>query len=49
MTSIRIAVAALLAVAAVFAGGGGIQHAAPARASLAAVYSKAGPVPCCEE
>ena len=45
MTSIRIAVASLLAVAAMFAGGALVQHSAPAGASHKTVV--ADPIPCC--
>lgn len=51
MTSIRIAIAAALAIAAVLAGGSGTaHHGTPAQATLAsATSSKASPVPCCVE
>jgi len=45
MTSIRIAVASLLAAAAMLAGGALVQHNAPAGASHRIVV--ADPIPCC--
>jgi hypothetical protein len=48
MTSIRIAVAAVLATAAVLAGAPSAAHSAPAKANPATI-TEAGPVPCCPE
>ncbi|MGO8957496.1 MAG: hypothetical protein ACLQFR_09035 [Streptosporangiaceae bacterium] len=48
MTSIRIAVAAVLATAAVLAGAPSAAHSAPAKANPASI-TEAGPVPCCPE
>jgi len=45
MTSIRIAVASLLAAAAMLAGGALVQHNAPVDASHRIVV--ADPIPCC--
>jgi hypothetical protein len=47
MTSIRIAVASLLAAAAMFAGGALVQHNAVVSASHRTVV--ADPIPCCED
>jgi hypothetical protein len=47
MTSIRIAIASLLAAGALLAGGALAQHDAAASVSHAVVV--AGPTPCCEE
>jgi hypothetical protein len=47
MTSIRIAIASLLAAGALLAGGALAQHNAPVSASHSVVV--AGPTPCCEE
>jgi hypothetical protein len=49
MTSIRIAVAAVLATAAVLAGAPSAAHSAPAKAANAGTIILASPVPCCPE
>lgn len=49
MTSIRIAIAAALAVGALLSGSAATSHAAPAKASIAAgAVSPNGFVPCCD-
>jgi hypothetical protein len=48
MTAIRITIAAVLATAAVLAGGGtAAQHILPAKAQPSTI-TEAGPIPCCE-
>jgi hypothetical protein len=47
MTSIRVAIASLLAAAAMLAGGALVQHKAEASVSHKVVV--AGPITCCED
>ena len=47
MTSIRIAIASLLAAGALLAGGALVQHSAGASVGHGVVV--AGPTPCCED
>jgi len=48
MTSIRIAIATLLAVGALLAGGAAVQHNASAATSHQTVVASGGPVLCCD-
>jgi hypothetical protein len=50
MTSIRIAIAAALAVGALLAGSAATHHAAPARSSIVAATARpAGVIGCCDD